>query len=109
MGHFQAGDRIEVTYPLLEDQERSRHRQSGFPAVALQVTWKGDTVIRMQPVENEVRTGYSDFDQREVEVFYGQDGPGPLYQREHWLKSLPLSETPLHPDGGGLDFWKIQA
>ena len=30
------------------------------------------------PIGEQVKTGYSDFDQKQVEVFYGEEGPGPL-------------------------------
>jgi len=39
-------------------------------------------VVRMEPLHNEYATGYSDFDEKQVPVFYGKDGPGPLYQHQ---------------------------
>jgi hypothetical protein len=44
--------------------------------LAYRVTWKGDTVVRLEPLGNEVKTAWSDFDKKDCEVFYGKDGPG---------------------------------
>ena len=40
------------------------------------------TVVEMEPLGNEYETGYSDFDQRQVPMFYGSEGPGPLHVRD---------------------------
>jgi hypothetical protein len=69
------------------------------------VTWKGDTVIAMEPVGNDVATSWSDFDKREVPVFYGHEGPGPLYRREHLRGESDVARSALVADGGGLDLW----
>ena len=44
----------------------------GFRQYRYRVTWKGDTVVRMTPVGEPVTTGFSDFDGKPVEVFYGR-------------------------------------
>ena len=107
LGRFTAGDRVEVRYPLPIVTEDISVGNPGFRQWRYRVTWKGDTVVRVEPVGNEVKTAWSDFDKRDREVFYGKDGPGPLYQREHMLPDLRPSDTPLHVDSGGLDLWRI--
>ncbi len=107
LGHHQSGDIIEVFYPLPINTEEVAIGNPGYRAWHYQVTWKGDTVIRMEPLANEVTTAFSDFDKREVPVFYGRSGPSPLYQREHLLNQQSPSVSPLRMDDGALDFWKI--
>ena len=65
-------------------------------------------MVRMEPVDNDVETAYSDFDKTKVGVFYGRIGPGQLYQRDHMLQGVEPSEAELQLDNGGLDFWKIK-
>jgi hypothetical protein len=77
----------------------------GFRHYRYRVTWKGDTVVRMEPLGPEFATGYSEFDKQEVPVFYGKEGPGPLYQREDFVKDCEPELSPLHMDDGSLDFW----
>lgn len=105
LGQFRAGDRIEVQYPLPITTEEIAVGNAGFRQWRYRVTWKGDTVVQMEPLDNEVATAYSDFEEAPVEVFYGKNGPGPLYQREHMRQSIQPSETRLHMDDGALDLW----
>jgi hypothetical protein len=107
LGRFAAGDRLEVQYPLPVVTEEVSVGNPGFRQWRYRVTWKGDTVVRVEPVGNEVKTAWSDFDKRDREVFYGKDGPGPLYQREHMLSDWRPAESLLHVDNGGLDLWRI--
>jgi hypothetical protein len=107
LGRFAAGDRLEVQYPLPVVTEEVSVGNPGFRQWRYRVTWKGDTVVRVEPVGNEVKTAWSDFDKRDREVFYGKDGPGPLYQREHMLSDGRPAESLLHMDNGGLDLWRI--
>ncbi len=79
----------------------------GFRQWRYRVTWKGDTVVRMEPLGNDARSAYSDFEKAQTEVFYGEDGPGRLYQRDEMLKDVQPGASELHQDDGGLDFWKI--
>jgi hypothetical protein len=72
------------------------------------VTWKGDTVVKMEPLGNDDVTGYSDFDKKEAECFYGKTGPGELYQREHLLNDVTPELCPIHLDDGKLNFWHIE-
>ena len=81
----------------------------GFRQYRYAVTWKGDTVVKIEPLGNDHQTGYSDFDKRDVPVFYGTEGPAPLYQREAMLTDAEPELTPIHLDSGGLDFWFLES
>ena len=107
LGQFRIGDNIEVSYPLPITTEDIAVGNPGFRQWRYRVTWKGDTVVRMEPLENDVKTTYSDFDKTDREIYYGTDGPGPLYQREQILQNVQPSEAELHLDDGALDLWKI--
>ena len=61
----------------------------------------------MEPLGNNVKTAYSDFDKTDREVFYGEDGPGPLYRREHMLRDVEPAESDISSDDGSLDLWRI--
>ena len=61
--------------------ENVRVGNPGFRQYDYRVTWKGDTVIKIEPQGNEEPTGYSDFEKGQVPVYFGEKGPGPLYQR----------------------------
>jgi hypothetical protein len=100
-----AGDLIEVRYPLVERTEEECIGNPGFRQYRYAVTWKGDTVVEMKPVGDIPSTGYSDFEKKDVPVFYGTEGPGPLYQREHMRGDAVPAPAALHEDDGGLDFW----
>ena len=101
------GDTVEIQYPLSVKTEECAIGNPGFRQYRYRVTWRGDTVMAMEPVGNEETTGYSDFDQKPVPVFYGEDGPGPLYQRS----ALPADGIPalaqIHEDCGALDLWRF--
>jgi len=107
LGPQRAGDTIRVTYPLPIFQEEISVGNPGFRQYRYRVTWKGDTVVKMEPLENEFASGYSDFDQKEVACFYGKDGPGELYQRGYLLIDAAPELSPIHLDDGTLDFWHI--
>ena len=66
-------------------EEEATIGNPGFRQYRYRVTWKGDTVVRMTPLGDQAKTGYSDFDKKQVAVFYGEEGPGRLYQREYML------------------------
>jgi hypothetical protein len=107
VGECRAGDRVEMAYPLPISTEEVAVSNPGYRPWRYRVTWKGDTVVRVEPVGNEVAKAYSDFDKMEREVFYGKDGPGPLYRREHMLSDERPAPAPLHCDEGGFDLWNI--
>jgi DUF1680 family protein len=108
VGERQAGERLEVTYPIIVREEEITSGSPGFRQYRYRVSWKGDTVVRMTPVGEQAKTGFSDFDNKPVDVFYGKAGPGLLYQRDHLLDSPVLKPTPLHMDDGSLDFWYLR-
>ena len=105
LGLRTRGETIRITYPLPLTTEEVEIGNPGFRHYRYRVTWKGDTVVRMEPLGNEYATGYSDFDNKQVPVFYGKEGPGPLYQREDFVKEAEPEPSPLHLDDGSLDFW----
>jgi hypothetical protein len=112
LGERPAGEDLKVSYPLHSSSEVVIIGNPGFRQYNYQVTWKGATVMKMEPLGNEYQTGYSDFDRKQVPVFYGKDGPGQLYLRESYLEDkLPkdVQLTPLHMDNGSLDFWYFRS
>lgn len=108
LGPRGAGETIRVTYPLPVFQEEISVGNSGFRQYRYCITWKGDTVVKMEPLGNDYATGYSDFDKKDVECFYGQNGPGELYQRAHLLNDATPELSPIYLDDGILDFWHIR-
>lgn len=108
LGQRQAGEKLEVTYPVPVCDKEVTVGNRGFRQYRYGVTWKGDTVVRMTPIGEQVKTGFSDFDGKPVEVFYGQDGPGRLYRREHMLEDVEPQPAALHMDDGTLDFWFLK-
>jgi hypothetical protein len=107
LGERRAGEELRLTYPLPLTTEEVTIGNPGRRQYHYRVTYKGDTVVRMEPVGNDYETGYSEFDKREVPVFYGTDGPCPLYKREKMLEDAEPSSSPIHLDDGSLDFWFI--
>jgi len=108
LGTQKSGDEIRITYPIPISTEIITIGNPGFRQYKYQVTWKGDTVIRMESLDNEYLTGYSDFDNKQVPIYYGNEGPGKLYVRENYLEDkepMQIKPTPLQVDNGVLDFW----
>jgi hypothetical protein len=107
LGDRKSGEKIVVSYPLPVRDEEITIGNPGFQQYQYRVTWKGDTVVRMTPIGEQFKTGYSDFDKKPVEVFYGEEGPGRLYQRESMLQNVEPKPATLHEDDGALDFWLL--
>ncbi len=105
LGQRAAGEMIRMTYPLPVTTEEVEIGNPGFRHYRYRVTWKGDTVVRMEPLGKEYTTGYSEFDNKQVPIFYGKEGPGPLYQREPFELDTEPSPSALYIDKGTLDFW----
>lgn len=105
LGNRTTGELLEINYPLPVQEEAVAIGNPGYRTYRYRVTWKGDTVVRLRPVGRMPKTGYSDFDKKQVEVFYGNEGPGPLYRREAMRKEAAPSLPPLHLDDGALDYW----
>jgi hypothetical protein len=102
------GKEVRVSYPLRITTELVQIGNPGFRQYPYRVTWKGATVVKMEALDEEIQSGYSDFDRCQVPVFYGREGPGPIYLRDNFIaqrqpESVPLS--PLHMDDGVLDLW----
>jgi hypothetical protein len=110
LGQRGAGERVHITYPLPTYEQAVTIGNPGYRQYDYRVTWKGDTVVHIEPVAADYSTGYSDFDERDVPIFYGEDGPGPLYERDHMLRDADPKSVRLaaiHEDAGDLDFWKV--
>lgn len=108
LGEHQAGEKLEVTYPVAVRDEEETIGNPGFRQYRYRVTWKGDTVVRMTPLGDMPSTAFSDFDKKEVPVFYDTEGPGPLYQRADMLKDAEPRPAKLQLDDGALDFWYLR-
>jgi hypothetical protein len=105
LGQRRRGEKLTITYPLPLSTEEIEIGNPEFQHYRYRVRWKGDTVVKMEPLSNEETIGYSDFDKKQVRVFYGKDGPGQLYQREAQIADQEPNLAPLHVDDGSLDFW----
>jgi len=107
LGHRPAGERFVIRYPLPVSTEAVHIGNPGHRQYTYRATWKGDTVVAMEPGGNDYVTGYSDFDKSQVPIFYGEEGPGPLYRRSDWLPNAEPEPTLLGMDRGALDLWQI--
>jgi len=103
----QGGDTIKITYPLPIFEEEFSIGNPGYRRYYYRATWKGDTVIKIEPLGNEYETGYSDFDKKEVSIFYGTKGPATLYCRDYMLENIGPKLSQIHLDDGQLNFWLI--
>ncbi|MBI3910694.1 MAG: hypothetical protein HY320_07150 [Armatimonadetes bacterium] len=88
------GDTVVFRYPLPEREETVTIGNAGFQQYAYTVTWRGSTVMRVEPGENAA-TGRSHLMAAPVRLYYGADGPHPLYRREGLLAGSPVP-GPLH-------------
>jgi hypothetical protein len=106
LGARQAGEKLVVSYPVPEREEEATIGNPGFRQYRYRFTCKGDTVVRVALLREATPTGYSDFDRKQVRVFYGTEGPGPLYQRDYMREQIDPKPAALHMDDGSLDFWR---
>jgi hypothetical protein len=109
LGHREAGEMIKISYPLPIFTEQESIGNPGFRQYPYQITWKGDTVLKIEPLGKSHETGYSDFERKEVRCYYAEEGPGRLYQRDALFQDKPVALTELFLDEGMLDFWKIKS
>ncbi|SRR5579884_97500 len=93
-----AGDRLIFAYPLPERQEAVTIGNVGFQQYRYTVSWRGSTVLWMEPGDNPP-LGRSHLMAEPVQLYYGAQGPHPLYRREGLLVEVPTPE-PLHQTGG---------
>jgi hypothetical protein len=105
LGAHAAGEQLRISYPLAEYAEEESIGNPGWRQYRYRAAWRGDTVMEMIPLGNDYETGWSDYDNRDVPVFYGEAGPGRLYQRQAMLTGGEPEFAKLHVDDGGLDFW----
>ncbi|MHB0998600.1 MAG: hypothetical protein ACYC27_05080 [Armatimonadota bacterium] len=106
IGNRKSSEKSEIWYPLMENT--GTKEKGAFNQYTYKVTWVGDTVVRMEPVGKMPKKGYSDFDQKQVELFYGEEGPGRLYQREYMVDKVEPKLTPLHMDRSPVDYWWLK-
>jgi len=104
LGEHRAGEILQLSYLLPEFEEEIQVGNPGFKQYRYRVRWRGDTVMKLEPIGNEWETGYSEFDKREVQIYYGLDGPGKLYRREFLAKPQQPQPALLHMDTGDPDF-----
>jgi hypothetical protein len=86
LGRQKADTRIEVTFPLEIKSERVCVGNAGFHQYKYNITWKGDTVVAIQPDLNNAKIGYSGLMEQNVRLFYGPDNPAPIYRRGDYIK-----------------------
>lgn len=106
IGNKKTSEKSKIWYPLLEQTKDKI--EGAFSQYTYDVTWIGDTVINITPVGDMPTEGYSDFDQKTVEVYYGEDGPGRLYQREYMKEGVEPKLAELHEDTSPIDYWWLK-
>ena len=99
---------MEVTYPLPVRKEETTIGNPGFRQYRYRVTWKGDTVVRMTPARRPAQDRLLGLRQEAGRVFYGDEGPGRLYQRDYMLEPADPPPGPLHMDDGFFDCWFLR-
>jgi hypothetical protein len=99
---LKAGDRATFTYPLPEREELVTIGNDGFQQYRCAVKWRGSTVLNIEPGDNPT-TGRSNLMADPVRLYYGAQGPHPIYCREGLLESAP-KPAPLHSTPGP-DIW----
>jgi DUF1680 family protein len=75
------GDRVTFRYPLPERTETVAIGNAGHQPYTFTAQWRGSTVLRMRPGDNAAK-GRSHLMAGPVSLYYGEEGPHPLYQRE---------------------------
>ena len=105
LGEKNPSESMRITYPLPIVTEEISIGNPGFRQYRYRVTYKGDTVVKMEPLGDNSPTGYSEFDKKEVPIFYGEEGPGRLYERQHMLQDADPELSLIHVDDSKLDFW----
>ncbi len=107
LGAREAGETLQITYPLPLREEESVLGNPGYRQYRYRVTWKGDTVVRLEPLE-DYRMGFLRGQVDEVPLYYGSDGPGLLYQRGHLVQDDVPELSPIHLDDGSMDLWFLR-
>ena len=99
---LSTGDCVEFRYPLEVREELVRIGNEGRQSYRYRVGWRGGTVMEMKPGKNP-SYGVSHLMPAPVQLYYGNQGPHPLYQRGNILQNKP-SPLPLH-SATGPEIW----
>jgi hypothetical protein len=103
---LSAGDKVLFTYPLDIVTENTILFVQSAREYSYKVEWKGDTVISMELLGEDYKTGYSEVEKKEIPVYYGKNGPAPLYQREFMRKDTTPVPAQITMDEGDMNFWR---
>jgi hypothetical protein len=91
------GTKIVMEYPLPETKETIEIGNAGYKKYGYEIYWKGDTVIKVVPLSKET-VGFSGLMQRDTKLYYGETGPGKLYQRTKYLAKVEPKHEKLLTD-----------
>lgn len=97
----QRGNRVEFLYPIEEKTEDIAIGNEGRQSYRYRVHWRGSTVTQLEPADNP-KFGVTDLMPQSVNLYYGVEGPHPLYQRGDVLKSEPAPRTLNKSAGPGV-------
>ncbi len=75
LGARQAGEKLEVSYSVPVSDEEVTIGNPGFRQYRYRVTWKGDTVVGMTPIGEQVTTAFSDFDSVTLQAAHDDSRP----------------------------------
>lgn len=100
-----AGMQIDMWYPLPVKSESVQIGNPGQRQYHYTVDWKGATVTSITPQGEMPNQAYSDFDDCMLPVYYGESGPGRLYQRQGYLAETAPQTEPLWIAGDPFKWW----
>jgi len=95
---LDSGVTVLFSYPLHERTESAVIGNEGYHQYEYTVRWRGSTVLSVEPGENAC-LGRSRLMDQPVRLYYGKEGPHPLYQRAGLLAGSP-SHRHLHVSRG---------
>jgi len=98
---LEASSTAVFRYPLAEADETVIIGNEGFQQYIYTVRWRGSTVLSIEPADN-AREGRSHLVDRPVRLYYGADGPHPLYRRQGTLSEKPSPEPLNRTPGPGV-------
>jgi hypothetical protein len=108
-GDLSAGETMEVSMPLPRRTEDFTVGNAGFQQYGFTAEWKGDTVIRMTPDEDNTTTGMSHVMKERIPVYYGSDAPGRMYEREGFRETAPdVTPGRVALDAGRIDWYSLR-
>ncbi len=100
-GEVRRGDWLEFLYPIKERDEDITIGNEGRQSYRYRIHWRGSTVTRVDPADNP-KLGVSNLMPEPVNLYYGVEGPHPLYQRRDVLNSEPLQKVLNKSAGPGV-------